>query len=432
MHRLLFASIFKPESGLKIAGDLCLGAVLFPVIFAGLIVASQPSFAQTTPYRFPPPPEPELNPDENPLNPELFPRDPLLPSYPTLTPLQRRRLRENLAGLDQEAATLDQAGKTDEAFKIWYRSLRARRRLGSLEEIQALGQVGKVAWDRNRKADINILNRRLREIQATLDKRQGLTPEILTAIATAHQQMHQLDDMIGVYKTLRQTAQQEQDIRRENQALAILGELYLAKFDYPSAAEVYEILLERSITAGSTYYEGIYLQKLADIYQQAAQPENAVRINQQLVQRHLQDGKPLLVAEVYIEIGDQYQALGEAEQASQSYQTAYSTAWPIQQFRTAAIALDKLGDLYLDNQQPNYALEIYKRLLEVEQQSYNYYGMMRTYEKIARLYLDANQNEAALTAYQQALSLARSLNFTTKETALLNQIEAVYEQALPQ
>ncbi|MFN9174745.1 MAG: hypothetical protein ACK58N_09595 [Synechocystis sp.] len=70
-------------------------------------------------------------------------------------------------------------------------------------------------------------------------------------------------------------------------------------------------------------------------------------------------------------------------------------------------------------------MEIYKRLLQVQQQSYNYYGMMSTYEKIAQLYINAQQPGAALTAYQQALSLARSLKYSTKENALLNQIQAL-------
>jgi tetratricopeptide (TPR) repeat protein len=139
----------------------------------------------------------------------------------------------------------------------------------------------------------------------------------------------------------------------------------------------------------------------------------------------LQDRQILLIPEIKIAIAEDYLALDEAEKASQTYQEAYTLAWSIQQLSTAAIALDKLGDLYRSREQPNYALEIYKRLLQVQQQSYNYYGMMSTYEKIAQLYINAQQPGAALTAYQQALSLARSLKYSTKENALLNQIQAL-------
>jgi tetratricopeptide (TPR) repeat protein len=252
-----------------------------------------------------------------------------------------------------------------------------------------------------------------------------MTPELLTAFAQAYRQLHSLDSAIAVYQTIRQDAQQQKDYRRENEALSMLGELYLAKFNYPAAADAYEVLLKRAVAANNTYYEGLYLQKLGDIYQQASQPDNAIRIQEQLVDRHLQDKQIALIPELKIAIADHYLALEEAEKASQTYQEAYTLAWSIQQLSTAAIALDKLGDLYRSREQDNYALEIYKRLLRVQQQSYNYYGMMSTYEKIAQLYLNAQQPQPALTAYQQALSLARSLKHSTKENTILNQIQAV-------
>jgi len=404
-----------------------LGGMLGFVVSAGLPwpLLSSPVIAQGIPYLSPPPkPEPK-NPAENPLDAKLFPSDPLLPSGLTLTPLQRRRLQEGLDALELEAQALDQAGQTDEAFGVWYRSLRGRQRLGELAEIEALGRIGNIAWERSRRADVAIISKRLDHLQTTLTDQKSMTPELLTAFAQAYRQLHSLDGAIAVYQTIRQEAQQQQDYRRENQALSMLGELYLAKFDYPAAAEVYEVLLERAVFSKNTYYEGIYLQRLGNIYQQASQPTNGIRIKEQLVQRHLQDQKINLIPDLKIAIADDYLALDQAEQASQTYQEAYTLAWSIQQLSTAAIALDKLGDLYRSREQPNYALEIYKQLLRVQQQSYNYYGMMSTYEKIAQLYINAQQPSSALTAYQQALSLARSLKYSTKENALLNQIQAL-------
>jgi tetratricopeptide (TPR) repeat protein len=252
-----------------------------------------------------------------------------------------------------------------------------------------------------------------------------MTPALLTAFAQAYRQLHSLDSAIAVYQTIRQAAKQEEDDRRENQALSMLGALYLAKFNYLAAAETYEVLLARAVAANQTHDEGIYLQKLGDIYQQASQPDNAIRIKDQLVERHLQAQQISLIPDLKIAIADHYLALEAAEQASQTYQEAYTLAWSIQQLSTAAIALDKLGDLYRDKGQANYALEIYKRLLQVQQHSYNHYGMMSTYEKIAHLYLNAQQPTPALTAYQQALTLARSLQHSARENALLQQIQTV-------
>ncbi|MEY2984480.1 MAG: hypothetical protein RLZZ568_1097, partial [Cyanobacteriota bacterium] len=369
-----------------------------------------------------PPPQ---DPSENPLDRRLFPPDALLPSSPPQTPLQRRRLRETLDALDRQALALDQVGKTDEAFAVWYRSLRGRQWLGELAEIDALGRVGNIAWEKNRSADVAIISKRLDLLQTTLTKQVAMTPALLTAFAQAYRQLHSLDSAIAVYQTIRQAAKQEEDDRRENQALSMLGALYLAKFNYPAAAETYEVLLARAVAANQTHDEGIYLQKLGDIYQQASQPDNAIRIKDQLVERHLQAQQISLIPDLKIAIADHYLALEAAEQASQTYQEAYTLAWSIQQLSTAAIALDKLGDLYRDKGQANYALEIYKRLLQVQQHSYNHYGMMSTYEKIAHLYLNAQQPTPALTAYQQALTLARSLQHSARENALLQQIQTV-------
>lgn len=398
------------------------------IVFTAMVMAplTTPSvWAQGTPY-IPPPIEPALpSASENPLDPRLFPTDPLIPSGQYLTPLQRRRLIEALDNLEAEALLLDQAGQGDEAFAVRYRSLRGRQRLGDLAEIEALGRMGAIAWEQGRNDDVVIISDRLGNLQTSLDNKRAMTPELLTAFAQAYRQLHSLDAAIAVYEQIRADAQQSQDYRRENEALSMLGDLYLAKFNYPAAAEAYEVLLERAINARNSYYEGIYLQRLGEIYQQASQPDNAIRIKEQLVARRLQDGTPELVPDLQIAIGDHYLELEQAENASQTYQKAYTLAWSIRQLSTAAIALDKLGDLYLLSQQPNYALEIYKQLLQTQQQSYNYYGMMVTYEKIAQLYIDAQQPSAALTAYQQALSLARSLKYTTKENNLLNQIQTI-------
>ncbi len=396
------------------------------IVFMAMAPPTAPSVsAQGTPY-IPPPVEPApLSASEHPLDTSLFPADPLVPSGQNLTPLQRRRLTEALDALEAEALVLDQTGQGDEAFRVRYRSLRGRQRLGDLAEIEALGRIGAIAWDQGRNDDVLIISRRLGDLQTSLTNKRAMTPELLTAFAQAYRQLHSLDAAIAVYEQIRVDAQQGGDYRRENEALSMLGDLYLAKFNYPAAAEVYEILLERAINARNNYYQGIYLQRLGDIYKQASQPDNAIRIKEKLIERHLQDGKPELVPEIQIAIGDHYLELEQGENASQAYQRAYTLAWSIRQLSTAAIALEKLGDLYLLSEQPNYALEIYKQLLQTQQQSYNYYGMMTTYEKIAQIYINAQQPSAALTAYQQALSLARSLKYTTKENNLLNQIQTV-------
>ena len=200
-----------------------LGGMLGLVVAVGLplLMPLSPAIAQSTPY-LPPPPKPEpREPAANPLDTSLFPGDPLLPSSQALTPLQRRRLQEGLDALELEAQALDQAGQTDEAFGVWYRSLRGRQRLGELAEIEALGRIGNIAWEKNRKVDVAIISKRLETLQTTLTAKKSMTPELLTAFAKAYRQLHSLDAAIAVYQTMRREAQQQKDYRRENQVLSM-------------------------------------------------------------------------------------------------------------------------------------------------------------------------------------------------------------------
>ncbi len=381
---------------------------------------------------FVPAPAPSPSPTKeltDPLNPARFPADALVPANIPLTPFQRRRLKESLDQLNQDAKAQLDAGNDQAALEIWYRELRARRILGPLEEINALGRVGDIVWEKNLKNDVVIIGDRLEAIKKDQEKNKSLTPEILSALATAYQKMRSIDEAIAIYQEIRRQAQQRGDTKAENQALGLLAELYFAKFDYPNAAATYELLLARAQAGNNAYAEGIYLQKLATIYQKSSEPQNAIRIKEQLIKRAVNDKKIALVPDLKTAIGDDYQRLNEAEKASKSYQEAYTLAWSIRQYGAASLALQKLGDLYLKNGQAAYAMQIYQQRLKVEQKSYNYYGLMQTYETIAQLYRTAKQYSPALTAYQQALSLARSLRYQEQEDALLNQIQTLEQES---
>lgn len=376
----------------------------------------------------PPAKNPELT-KPDPLDLTQYPPDPLIPFQIPFTPLQRRKLTESLDKLNLEAQVQAEAGNYEAAFEIWYRELRGRRSLGTLGEIDALGRVGKIAWEKNRKEDLAVIHRRLAAIKQEQEKNGPLTSEILTAFARAYQQTRSLDDSIKIYQQIRNTARQQNNLKAEKQALRILGELYLAKFDYSNGAEVYEILLTQAQGEQNAYDEGIYLQKLAEIYSKSLLSENGVKIKEKLVNLYFQDKKIELVSELKIAIGDDYATLKQPEKASQNYQEAFSLSWSLQQYGASSLALKKLANLYKVNNQPSYSLQIYQKLLKVEQQSYNYYGLMKAYEAIGQIYQEAKQYQPALTAYQQALTLARSLRYQDGEDYFLNQIQTINKES---
>ncbi|XLQ11342.1 MAG: tetratricopeptide repeat protein [cyanobacterium endosymbiont of Epithemia adnata isolate EadnSB Bon19] len=372
--------------------------LLITVKNPNIVIHSLPVLAQVKPL------------EPNPL--ETFIEDPLLPSVPRpLTSFEQRKLREQLNTLNAEAQTQLHADNDNVAFKIWYRELRLRRVLGRLEEIKSLGRVGEIAWNRTRTEDVQVINKRLVTLQELSEKEDSLSSALLMALADAYKKLHALDNSLAIYQKVLNNARQNNDSIAEEAAIRELGQLYLAKFDYPKAAPIYEDLLNRSQTRQNILEEGVYLQILAEIYGRSLQPENAARIKQKLVENYLSSQELELIPSLKTAIGKDYEILGNPEIASQNYQEAYSLAWSFQLFGAAAEALTHLGNLYQKYDQNDYALKIYKNLIQVEQLSYNYYGLMRVYEKIGQIYMVSQQYEVALEFFKKGLILAQSLNY---------------------
>jgi hypothetical protein len=49
--------------------------------------------------------------------------------------------------------------------------------------------------------------------------------------------------------------------------------------------------------------------------------------------------------------------------------------------------------------------------VEIQQQSYNDYGLINTYDTLGKIYLDSGQKQPAKHYFQQALDLAQTLNY---------------------
>lgn len=374
-------------------------------------------FLDSTPVR--------SQPEELPPNPlELPVSDPLLPGIERpMTPFEQRILRDKLAEMTLEAQREMDQGNAAEAWEIWYKELRLWQKLTTVEEVQALGRIGKGAWDRGEAEQVQIITQRLAKIQQENIDNNTLTPDLLSALAIAYQNIREINQAIFIEEELLKIAQETQNKEAEETSLKILGELYLAKFDYPQASIVYEKLLTAAQAAGNTYEEGIYLQRLAEIYTQASQPENGIKIKKDLAESYLAERKLNLIPNIRISIAMDYEALDQLEFASQNYQEAFALAWSLEQFGAAGDALKKLGKLYERTEQIEYALQIYQELLKVEQASYNYYGLMETYDRIGLIYQNNSQYDAALVAFNQGLELARSINY--KEGYFLTKLQEV-------
>ena len=350
-------------------------------------------------------PEPALDPLEIPLT------DPLIPHIVRpLTILEQTRLRKNLNKLNQKAQKELNMGNVDLAFSVWYRELRLGRVLGRIEEINRLGEIGKVAWELARKEDVQIISKRISTLHEISEKESSISLNLLMVLANAYFQLNNLDNSIIIYKKILKYAQKKQITLVAEKSLQGLGKLYLAKFDFPNAARIYEKLLYRAQIKKNIHLEEFYLQILSSIYNASSQTNNSVQIKEKLVKSYFLTQKIHFIPSLKVDIGQDYQLLDQPEIASKNYQEAYTLAWKLKLFRVAEEALIKLSSLYESYKQVDYALQIYQKLLQVEKISYNYYGLMKTYSIVGEIYMEKFQYELALSAFTEGLILARSLN----------------------
>jgi len=351
-------------------------------------------------------------PEINPL--EIKTPDPLLPETGdrALSPAERLKLTQALDALHIEGTELLQAGKVEEAFVVWYRELRLRRALGAIAEVQALGKVGEVAWRENRTNDLSVIIARLQTIQQEAEAKPPVDPALWQALGVAFEQVRSLKLAADVYEKFLAFARQQQDRATVAATLKTLGKLYISWLNYPKAAVYYEELLAIAKSQNDRFNQVNYLQELAYIYDQLQQPQNALLVKQQLEVFYLQkaDLVNLLVA-LKLAIAIDYDKLQQADNASINYQEAYRLALSLQQYGYAGEALQKLAELYRRHEQPEYALQIYQILLQVQEQTYDYYGQMKVYDQMAQIYVQQKDNSQALLVLQKGLELAKSLQY---------------------
>ncbi|NJN62943.1 MAG: hypothetical protein HC795_16775, partial [Coleofasciculaceae cyanobacterium RL_1_1] len=105
------------------------------------------------------PPSPLENADPDPWWPDT--------SIP-LTENDRRILRQRLDELNVSAIAALAINQPKVAFDLWNRELRMRRLLGVNEELIAMVRVGQIAWEEEEFYQMQVITRRLRDIQYDL------------------------------------------------------------------------------------------------------------------------------------------------------------------------------------------------------------------------------------------------------------------------
>lgn len=343
--------------------------------------------------------------------------DPLLPSdniERELSPLEKKRIKAEIARLGTEAQKKLEQGQQKEAFKLWFRQLRLYRAISQLEEITTLGRVGSIAWQANLREELKVITQRLNDIYQELNWQNKLTQEskeLLISLATSFKQVRHLDSAIAIYNRLLIQARQANDLQLEIKYLTTLGKLYLDKFDYVQAANIYEELLSIVNNSSARKNLDFYLNQLIKIYSYTKQPQQAILIKKQLINYYLSQKNNQQIGKLQISLGDDYQSVGETELAIKSYQEANILSESLQQLAITGEALDKLANIYQKQEQYLLAIQTYQKLLNVENRAYDSYGMIDTYEKLGKIYLIIEDDRQALLAFTEALKLAKSINY---------------------
>ncbi len=380
------------------------------IVTFSLWLLSTPVLAQTKkpqqPDKFPP----------NPL--EITTPDPLLPRKPDKQPLtiqEQQELKTALDKLNLDAAAKLQAGDKVAAFDTWNREIRLRRYLGNLAQVQALSRVGEIAWRENERPEVQYITQRLQSIQKPKKSPSSVTDlELLQALGEAYQKVRSPQLALEVYNQILANVRQQQNSIAEIETLKTIGTIHMSWFDYTKAAATYEELLRLASAKGERINEVAYLQQLAYIYEQARIPQQTINIRSKLASIYITDNNITEIPRLKIAIASDYETLAKEnplllQNAFQNYQEAYTTAWEQQQYVRAGEALQKLIALYRSQGQIDEALQTSQILLQTEELTGNFYGLMNAYDQIGQMYVQRKEYPQARTAFQAGLQIAQQL-----------------------
>lgn len=358
------------------------------------------------------PPSPLENADPDPWWPD--------PSVP-LTENDRRLLRQRLDELNTSATAALAINQPKVAFELWNRELRLRRLLGVNEELIAMARVGEAAWKEEEFYQMQVITRRLRDIQYDLigdpyeDNSDRPLPDLVTLrqLADAFAAVRDREYAVNAYEYLLNDARDRGDVITEEETLRIIGELNYGDLNYEDAVADYEELVDLAEARGDQASRVFYLERLAFMYDQLEQPSDSIRIKQALVAYYQAIADVPRSTALYIELGNAFAATGDIAAAEQSYVSAYGLSWEAKQFYRAGESMDRLAELYDREGRYEEALNTYRIAIDIDTIANDRYGLMTTYDTIGQLYQRLNAYAQALDAYRRGLEVAQQISSRT-------------------
>ena len=431
-----------PYSTMKLPATLSLFHALPLLVLYGAAIAPLPAHASLPePVSFSSNLTPTSNPTSNPTSQPIelarrrdrdviYPPSPLENAEPDpwwpdasipLTETDRRVLRPKLDELNVSATAALAINQPDVAFELWNRELRLRRLIGLSDELIALERVGEIAWKEEEFYQLQVISRRLRDLQYDLlgdpfeENPDRPAPDLTTLrlLADAFAAVRDRESAVDAYEYLLADAHDREDIIVEEETLRTIGELNYGDLNYEDAVIDYEELVDLADARGDQASRVFYLERLAFMYDQLERPSDAIRIKQALVLYYQAIADVPRTTALYIALGNDFAATGEIAAAEQNYVSAYGLAWDAKQFYRAGEAIDRLAELYDREARYEDALKTYRIAIDIDTISNDRYGLMVTYDTIGQLYQRLNAYAQALDAYQRGLEVAQQISSRT-------------------
>lgn len=373
---------------------------------------------------------------ENPRSLDKPKADPLLPSLTLnrpLSPLERRLIEETIVQLNQDAQQLLETSQTDQAFDLWFRILNLQRRLGRSQEITGLGNIGEQAWKAGRRIELEAITDRLHRLETDLRKspQQTLSPDG-KALGLAYQQVRDLNAAQTFYQFQLQLAEQQQDSTAMAEVLTELIAVQWGALNYALATDYTQqkltLLRSGPVTLESLEEERSLLNSLAFLAQQIGDYPTQISALEETIALTLDLGLAEEVPALWADLGNAYRANKQFNLAVQSYYQGYAFAQENQQYEAAQRILASLGQLQEAEGELRDAIQTYELLRQVHRYSSNLLGLLDSYDRLGQLYLQIQQPEQAQEQFEQGLTLARRLKYRESEFEVyLQQLEEVEE-----
>jgi tetratricopeptide (TPR) repeat protein len=349
--------------------------------------------------------------------------DPLLPNpalQRSLSPLERRAIQKTIVQLDQEAQALLAADQGDQAFDHWFRVLNLQRALGRSEEIKGLGRIGEYAWKNARNEDLQIITDRLHTLETTFrDTPQQLLSIDAMALGKAYQQVRDLNAAQTFYEFQLDIAQIQQDIPATQALLGELVQVHWGALQYSLAVEYtqqqLELLRSFPVTPENLEQERSLLIALAFLAKQSGDSETEIGALEEAIALTLDLGLRPEIPNLLTTLAQAQQKVGQSNLAIENYQKAYRFAQQNQQFESAQNILFSLGQLQEQKEQFEDAIQTYELLRQVHRYSSNLLGLLDSYDRLGQLYLQVQQPTKAQEQFQQGLTLAKRLRYREAE-----------------